>query len=140
MWFPVAVEVGGKKTVYGVVVPDIPGCFSAGETFDEALANAREAVEIHLESLAEHCEPIPQASNIGAFLDDPDYAGWVWAAVEVDVTPYLGKSHKVNVTLPDMLIKRIDETVSRHPDYKSRSGFLAQAALHELSRDVSDQA
>ncbi len=140
MWFPVAVEVGDENTTYGVVVPDIPGCFSAGETFDEALANAREAVEMHLESLAEHGEPIPEGSEVAVHLRDPGYAGWVWAAVEVDVTPYLGKSHKVNVTLPDMLIKRIDETVSRRPGYKTRSGFLAQAALHELSRDASDSS
>lgn len=137
MWYPVAIEVGTNDTAYGVVVPDLPGCFSAGDTFDEALVNAREAIEGHLESLADHGEAIPEGSDVSAHLEDPEFAGWVWAVVEVDITPYLGKSHKINVTLPDLLIQRIDALVSRQPAYKSRSGFLAQAALHELTRGSS---
>lgn len=134
MYYPIAIEVGDDQHAYGVAVPDLPGCFSAGDTFDEAIANAREAIEGHLESLAEHGDPIPSASAIEQHLANPDYAGWVWAAVEIDMTPYLGKSHKVNVTLPDLLIKRIDSAVERHSEFKSRSGFLARAALHELER------
>lgn len=138
MWYPVAVERGGSETAYGVVVPDIPGCFSAGDTFDEALSNVHEAIEQHLETLAEHGEPIPAGLDVAEHLGKPEYDGWIWAAVEVDIAPYLGKSHKVNVTLPDLLLKRIDERVSRSAGYRSRSGFLAQAALHELRRDTAE--
>lgn len=134
MHYPIAIEIGDEQYAYGVVVPDLPGCFSAGDSFEEAIANAREAIEGHLESLSEHGDPIPTATAIQQHLDNPDFAGWVWAAVEIDMTPYLGKSHKINVTLPDLLIKRIDSTVAKHGDYKSRSGFLACAALHELER------
>ncbi|MES3675982.1 type II toxin-antitoxin system HicB family antitoxin [Halomonas elongata] len=137
MYYPIAIEVGDEQHAYGVVVPDLPGCFSAGDTFDEAVANAREAIEGHLESLSEHGDPIPTATAIEQHLENPDYQGWVWAAVEIDMTPYLGKSHKINVTLPDLLIKRIDTTVSKQGDvYQSRSGFLARAALHELERSA----
>lgn len=45
--------------VYSVIVPELPGCFSAGVTMDEALANAREAIELHLEGLAEDGEEMP---------------------------------------------------------------------------------
>lgn len=138
MWYPVAVEMGDGNGACGVVVPDIPGCFSAGDTLDEALRNARDAIESHLEVLAEHGDPIPEGSELEDHVRNPEYAGWVWAAVEVDITPYLGRSHKINVTLPDMLIKRIDERVSSSPAYGSRSGFLARAALHELHRDNVD--
>ncbi|MFM9270967.1 type II toxin-antitoxin system HicB family antitoxin [Halomonas elongata] len=135
MYYPIAIEVGDEQHAYSVVVPDLPGCFSAGDTFDEAVANAREAIEGHLESLSEHGDPIPTATAIEQHLNNDDYAGSVWAAVEIDMTPYLGKSHKINVTLPDLLIKRIDTTVSKQSDvYQSRSGFLARAALHELER------
>lgn len=134
MLYPIAIEPGSVNQAFGVVVPDIPGCFSAGDSFEEAVMNAREAIELHLEGLCEYAEAIPQASAVQDHLNSPDYAGWVWALVEVDITPYLGKSQKVNVTLPDVLIKRIDDTVARQSGYKSRSGFLAQAALHELSR------
>jgi len=44
---------------FSVSVPALPGCFSQGDTRDEALSMAREAIELHLESLREHGEPIP---------------------------------------------------------------------------------
>lgn len=134
MLYPIAIEVGDSTRAYGVVVPDIPGCFSAGDSFEEAVLNAREAVEGHLELLCENGMEIPQAKDMVVYLNDPEYSGWVWALVEVDITPFLGKSQKVNVTLPEVLIKRIDDLVARQPVYKTRSGFLAQAALHELSK------
>ncbi|PWV66935.1 type II toxin-antitoxin system HicB family antitoxin [Halomonas sp. A11-A] len=64
MHYPIAIEVGDEQHAYGVVVPDLPGCFSAGDTFDEAIANAREAIEGHLESLSEHGDPIPPSSTL----------------------------------------------------------------------------
>ncbi|SFI13118.1 type II toxin-antitoxin system HicB family antitoxin [Modicisalibacter xianhensis] len=54
MLFLIAIELGDDQHAYSVAVPDLPGCFSAGDTFDEAIANARETIEGHLESLAEH--------------------------------------------------------------------------------------
>lgn len=48
-------EEGG----YWVEVPALPGCFSQGETLDEALANVHEAIELHLESLQEEGQEIP---------------------------------------------------------------------------------
>jgi len=44
---------------YWAYLPDLPGCVSAGDTRDEAERNIREAVEMHLESLREHGEPVP---------------------------------------------------------------------------------
>jgi predicted RNase H-like HicB family nuclease len=41
--YPVAIEIGTESTAYGVVVPDLPGCFSAGETIDDAVIAAEEA-------------------------------------------------------------------------------------------------
>jgi predicted RNase H-like HicB family nuclease len=49
MKFTIAIEAGTKKTAFGVVVPDLPGCFSAGDTVEEAFDNAREAIKIHCE-------------------------------------------------------------------------------------------
>jgi len=51
MRYPIAVETGDAKHAYGVVVPDLPGCFSAGDTLDEALTNSQEAILLHLEGL-----------------------------------------------------------------------------------------
>lgn len=48
---------------FTVTVPTLPGCITFGETMDEAIANAKEAVELYLESLTEHGEPIPNEEN-----------------------------------------------------------------------------
>ena len=48
---------------FTVTVPALPGCITYGETMDEAVANAKEAVEVYLESLTAHGEPIPTEEN-----------------------------------------------------------------------------
>ena len=128
MLYPIAVEKGSDTEAYGVIVPDIKGCFSAGDTFEEALRNVKEAIADHLEILAEDGEEIPLASEASAFLDDSDYQGFIWAVVDIDVSRYLGKAEKVNVTLPSRLIRLIDDQVGKDRTYKSRSAFLAAGA------------
>ena len=48
-------EEGG----YHAFCPALKGCHTQGDTLDEALANAREAIEAYLESLRAHGEPMP---------------------------------------------------------------------------------
>ena len=132
MKFPVVVHKDADSD-YSVTVPDVPGCFSAGGTFSEALDNVREALSLHLEGLVADQEPRPQAQEVDAHLDNPDFAGGVWALVDFDLTPYLGKSVRFNASLPEHLLQRIDERVHKDHRYASRSGFLATAALRELS-------
>jgi predicted RNase H-like HicB family nuclease len=43
MRYPIAIERGTETAAYGVVVPDLPGCFPAGDTLDEARLDARAA-------------------------------------------------------------------------------------------------
>jgi len=49
---------------YVVVCPSLQGCYSQGETVEEALANIREAIELCLEELRERGESVPDPSNI----------------------------------------------------------------------------
>ena len=49
-----------ESGAYVAVVPALPGCFSEGETREEALANIREATEVMLEGMAAHGDPIPE--------------------------------------------------------------------------------
>ena len=69
---------------YGVTVPDLPGCFSAGEMMDEALSQTVEAIECHLEALMLDGEPIPALQNIQTHQHNPDYAEATWASVTVE--------------------------------------------------------
>jgi antitoxin HicB len=45
---------------YTVQVPALPGCFTEGDTADEALANASDVIRLYLEDKAAHGEPIPE--------------------------------------------------------------------------------
>ncbi len=49
---------------YGVTVPDLEGCFSAGVTIEEALTNVVEAIECHLEAMIADGEKIPKTKPI----------------------------------------------------------------------------
>ena len=44
---------------YTVIVPSLPGCITYGDTIEEAIEMAREAIELYIESLKEHKEEIP---------------------------------------------------------------------------------
>src|SRR6185437_4272833 len=115
---------------YGVTVPDLPGCFSAGSTIDEALTMAKEAIELHLEGILEDGQTIPRPKPIDRYLGEPDYAGGTWAIVPVDVSNLPGKVVRINITLP----QRVLRTVDRHAKAagETRSGFLAEAATQYI--------
>lgn len=139
MLYPVAIEKGSETSAFGVVVPDVPGCFSAGETFEQALINAKEAIELHFEGLAELAELPPLATSIDHHFTNSEFDGWVWALVDIDLEPYMGKASKINVTLPNLLTKKIDALVQSNSMYKSRSHFLQVAATHEFEREMHGQ-
>ena len=46
MRYPFAIEPGDETHAFGVIVPDLPGCYSAGDTLEEAHANAVESAEL----------------------------------------------------------------------------------------------
>jgi predicted RNase H-like HicB family nuclease len=48
------------KDGYTAYVPDLPGCVSEGATKEEALAMIKEAIELYLESLHAHGDPVPE--------------------------------------------------------------------------------
>lgn len=83
MRYPIVIEPGAATTAYGVVVPDLPGCFSAGDTLSEAKANVQEAVAgwIETELAARHTIPVPSDAQTIAEL--PNYRGWMLDFVEI---------------------------------------------------------
>jgi predicted RNase H-like HicB family nuclease len=83
MRYPIAIETGDATHAYGIVVPNLPGCFSAGDTLDEALTNAREAILLHLEGLFDDGPSFPKPSTIEQSDSQGSYRGWTWAIVDV---------------------------------------------------------
>ena len=125
---------------YNVSVPDLPGCSISVESIDLGLEKISQSIKSHLAILAEYGEKIPSALSVEKHrneyaLENPHtHSQAFWAIVDIDITAYLGKSHKINVTLPELLIKQIDERVSKSSAYKTRSGFIASACLVELGK------
>ena len=84
MRYPIAIEPGDNQHAFGVVDPDLPGCFSAGDSLDEAMAQAREAILLYFEVLLEEGKAPPQPGPVDMHADNPDFKGWIWAVVEID--------------------------------------------------------
>lgn len=124
--YPIAIEPATEGRSFGVHFPGVPGCHSAGDTLDEALENARQALEGHFECLVEDGGQIPMPGPIEQL---QDYPGHIWATVSIDPLPFFGKSRKINVTMPGFLISKVDRAVKAHPQYRDRSRFLQIAAL-----------
>lgn len=125
MRFPVVLH-SDDGIRFGVTVPDLPGCFSTGETYDAALDSVAEAIDLHLEGLTEEGQEIPVPRPIAERRTDPDFASGVWAIVTVDVSRFEGRAEKINITLPARLLDQIDRYAKAHG--ATRSGFLAEAA------------
>jgi predicted RNase H-like HicB family nuclease len=132
MRYVVAVEKGNKKHSYGVVVPDLPGCFSAGDSLDEALSNSKEAILLHLEGLMDERLEVPAPKSIEAHQKSRAYQGWIWAVVEVDMTELDDKTERINITLPRKVLRVIDAAAKRNGE--SRSGYLARVGIEAMRR------
>ena len=84
MRYPIAIEIGTETTAYGVVVHDLPGCFSAGDTIDEAVSAAEEAAVAWIEATLDAGAAAPAASSIETLRERPDFAGWAFGVIAVD--------------------------------------------------------
>jgi predicted RNase H-like HicB family nuclease len=62
-----------KDTSYGVSFPDVPGCISAGDTFEEAIDNASQALAGHLAIMEVDGDPTPKARSLEELKDDAEF-------------------------------------------------------------------
>ncbi len=58
-----AVVFEKSATGYAAYVPDLPGCSTTGKTLEETGRLIREAIELHVESLRKHGEPVPEPTT-----------------------------------------------------------------------------
>ena len=131
MRYPVVVHKD-EDSCYGVTVPDLPGCFSAGDTLEEALEMTQEAILGHVETLLMDAQPIPEQQPWEVHRADPYYADGLWALVDVDLSKVSGKTVQVNITMPAPILALTDESARREGE--TRSGFLARAVLEYAQR------
>ena len=131
MKYPVLIHKESSSD-FGVTVPDLPGCYSAGITMEEALESAQEAVLTHVEGLMMDQEPIPTPSSVESLLPEWNEKGAVWALVPVDLSVLSKRAKRVNITVPENLLRKIDAFAMK--DGESRSGLLVTAALQYIAQ------
>lgn len=129
-FYPAVIEKEPESD-FGVSFPDFPGCVTAGNTLEGALAAAKEALALHLDGLLEDGDPLPNPSPPAPLLLDAmnrpvdPRRGEVYTLIEVRVP---GRAKRINITLDDALLAQIDSETD------NRSAFLDAAARAELAR------
>ena len=121
-----------EKSGYGVTVPDLPGCFSAGDTLEEAIESVHEAIACHLEGLLMDGEPIPERLPLETHQTSESSQGGTWALANVDVSKLTSRAKRVNITVPARVLTIVDEAAAREGE--TRSGLLTRAALSYVER------
>lgn len=127
MRYPIAIELGSDIAAYGVVVPDLPGCFSAGDALDEALAGAQEAAAAWIDAALDAGEAIPSPTNLEALRINCDCSGRTFGVITLDAALLDDTTERVNITLPRRVLKRLDALARAAGE--SRSGYIARLSL-----------
>jgi len=114
-------------TAWGISFPDLPGCMSAADRFEDLPAAAAEAVALWLEVDGEHGRAAPPPRRIEDILTHADAKGAV-SFLPVKA-PTVDRVVRLNITLPGPLVQRIDAVAGE----RGRSAFLARAARRALA-------
>ncbi|RLB55645.1 MAG: CopG family transcriptional regulator [Deltaproteobacteria bacterium] len=123
-----------KGSSFGVEFPDFPGCISAGDSLDEAVANAKEALEFHVRGMIEDGDKIPNPSDLNLIMSKPSFKNAVPVLIDV---PVVHKNKRVNITIDEGLLAKIDELAAEMG--MTRSGFIAVAARKSLLESRKDK-
>jgi predicted RNase H-like HicB family nuclease len=121
-------------SAFGVWYPDVEGCFSAGETLEETVANAAAALRQHAEALESAGRQLPPARATDEILRDRDVKASVKAGAVLFAVPLLadaGRTVRINISLDKALVDQIDDAASARG--LTRSAFIAQAAREKIA-------
>lgn len=130
----VAVVEKEADSAFGVWFPDVEGCFSAGDTLDEAVANAAAALRQHVEALESAGRQLSSTRTVDAILRDRDVKATLKSGALLFAVPLLadaGRTVRINVSLDKALVDQIDEAATVRG--LTRSAFIAQAAREKIT-------
>ncbi|MFY7421734.1 type II toxin-antitoxin system HicB family antitoxin [Enterobacter cloacae complex sp. IR5428] len=135
MFYPAYIHSDSDGSASGFF-PDVPGCFFAGDSLDDAFQDARDALTAHFEALFEMDETLPLPGSVEVHLENQpdDFTGGQWLLVDINMKQFDGRAERINITMPRRLLVKIDSFVSEHPQFGNRSAFLAEAARRVLPR------
>jgi predicted RNase H-like HicB family nuclease len=120
-----------ENGVFGVLFPDFPGCVTGGESEEDAVRKADEALTFHVAGMVEDGESIPSSRGQKELWQDPDFAESVKDGVLFIARYELPKKAvRINISMDESLIEQIDRAAEHMG--QSRSAFLADAARARL--------
>jgi predicted RNase H-like HicB family nuclease len=128
----IAIVHKDSKSDFGISFPDFPGCITAGKSIDEVKDMAQEAIALHVKGLIEDGEQLPAPSKLENIMTDPDFSDAV-AYLVIEVPDIKSKTIRINITVPEMILKRIDTAAKKIG--MSRSSFLIHAAQNAIQTD-----
>lgn len=126
--------VDGHGDVWGVTIPDFPGCHGGGATPDAAIADATSALREHAADMLADGEALPEPRSLGEVFDALQSSGDVTRG-GVAYIPLLldrGRSVRANVSLDSGLLEAIDAEAKRRG--LTRSAFIASAAREKITQ------
>lgn len=125
--------IHGKAGAYGIGFPDFPGAVSGGATLDEALARGHDTLTAHVAAFVQAGLDLPPIRTLDEIKADPTCAEDLGdAALVAVVTVELpGKAVRLNISMDEALVARIDAAARARGE--SRSRFLAEAARVRLA-------
>ena len=127
MRYPIILHTDDNKQ-FGVTIPDLPGCFSQGNSVENAVENAQEAILFHAEGLVSGKQMVPLPSEID-FSDFHGDTGTVLLAyADVDIESILGPAKRINITIKSANLQVID--IRAKARGMNRSEYLAYAGTH----------
>ncbi|MFA7581072.1 type II toxin-antitoxin system HicB family antitoxin [Castellaniella sp.] len=118
-----------RGSAYGVTFPDFPGCFSAADDLADLPRLAQEAVEVNFEG---EDMGIPAPTSPDAWLHDERFQDGYWMLINIDLSKISTRAVRLNISLPENLVHRIDAMAKAQR--LSRSAFLAKAAEREMAK------
>lgn len=121
-----------EKHGFSVEFSDFPGCVTCGDTLDEAVDHAHEALAMFAEDMAERGEPMPEPSTKKQLLAMPEHAGK--RAINVKVQGDGTDFEEFEMVMHSYLLGRIEKYCREHG--VSPADFLAVAAREAIKNDV----
>lgn len=128
MRYPIILHTDDNKQ-FGVTVPDLPGCFSQGNSVENAIDNAREAILFHAKGLVSEKQSVPLPSEIVDLADFHEDVGTVLIAyADVCIEPLFGPARRINITIKEANLQIID--IRAKARGMNRSEYLAYTGTH----------
>lgn len=138
MMFMVGIERPKSDTeAWGLIVPVFEtlgyGCIAASDTERKVLYHAKQAILTMAEEVLTDGHLLTSLNgDFQSYRDEfPEYDDWI--ALEVDVERLKRVQKRINITLSEPLLARVDAYVGFHKEFKDRSDFLAKAADQFMS-------